>query len=464
MLRRFDSLFKRYIDNTSGQFAIMVAVCLTGLLICIGSAIDMIGMQKHRNELQALTDGAALAAASLKTDNISEMKKAADAVLVANSTDKAIKLNLSVRGEDIIVEASLPYSTQLMGIVGIGKLPVSATSEAPIPKGVPLNVALVLDTTGSMNGANMTALKSASKILLKVFDETDPGLIQAGVVPYAKYVNIGMDNRNRSWMDVPEDSSTTGDEKCVMRKDIVDVNLCTTTTSDNICYNDSGAYDCTRSSRSCPAEAYGPEYEYCYTPTSTQTWKGCVGSRDDPWHKTPEYSGKKFPGIMNTSCGSELLDLTGNLAVVGDKIDSLIATGNTYIPSGLIWGHRMLDPSLPLGGLTNNQDDRKRALILMTDGSNTVRLSAPHHSDDLQKNEVLATNAITAELCKGIKEDGIDLYSVAYKLGTGDPIAEKMIADCATSPSYFFSADNQAQLEQAFEDIARSLFEVRLSK
>ena len=53
---------------------------------------------------------------------------------------------------------------------------------------------------------------------------------------------------------------------------------------------------------------------------------------------------------MNVSCGSEILDLTTNLTDVEAHIDSLSASGNTYIPAGLIWGWRMLDPDLPYGG------------------------------------------------------------------------------------------------------------------
>jgi len=252
-----------------------------------------------------------------------------------------------------------------MSVVGVKEIDIAASSEAPVPKETPVNIALVLDSTGSMSGANMDALRSASKKLLESFDKTDPGTIQAGVVPFATYVNIGMANRNRPWMDVEPDSTTTGAETCYMKKDLLSQD-CTSSTYVTTCYNDSGPYSCTQTTWNCTNKVYGPEYEYCYTPTTTKTWYGCVGSRDDPHHITPAYKGKKFPGIMNVNCGSEILDLTDNLDDVEDKIDSLIASGNTYIPAGLAWGWRMLDHNLPLGGLTNSQADRKRALVLMT--------------------------------------------------------------------------------------------------
>ena len=451
-------MFKQYLKDTSGQFAIMFAVCATALLIAIGSAVDVLGIQKERNNLQSITDAAVLAAAVLKTDKIGDLKKAAEATLASNYSGKGTKLSVSVVGDIIRVEGSGSYNTQLMGIVGFNKLPVSTTSEAPIPKDTPLNIALVLDTTKSMEGSNMTALQSASKKLLEIFTESDPGTIQAGVIPFGEYVNVGLSNRGRPWMDVADDYET-----CYMRKPIISQDCTTSPITTETCYNDSGAYSCDKSSTTCTNQVYGPEYEYCYM----TTWNGCVGSRDAPDHLAPEYKGKQFPGVMGVTCDNEILDLTSNLAEVNDHIDNLVANKWTYTPSGLAWGWRMLDPDIPYGGLTNKQSNRKRALILMSDGANSVRLQAPYHyqhNGPMSDTVIQDTNKLTTDLCSGIKDDGIDIYSVAYNLPTAEASAEQVIKSCATGPSYFFSAANQAELDQAFEDIARSLFEVRLSK
>ena len=462
-------MLKRYLHDTSGQFAIMFSVCVTMLIFGMGAAVDLAAMQKERSQLQSMTDSAVLAAAALKTDKLADLKKASKESIDANNFDGLnITTTTTLDGNDIIeVVAKTTYKTQLMGIVGIKSMPVGARSSAPVPKETPLNIALVLDTTDSMSGANMTALQAASKKLLEVFDSSDPGTIQAGVIPFGEYVNVGLANRNRPWMDVPDDSTTTGAETCYMTKDKINPGLCTTVTTPSTCYNDSGPYDCTSSSTSCPPEAYGPEYETCYTPTSTQTWNGCVGSRDDPDHKDPDYKGKKFPGLMNETCGSEILDLTTNMATVEAHIDNLITDDWTYIPAGLAWGWRMLDPDIPYGGLTNSQSDRKRALILMSDGANSVKLDAPKHRrhyGPMTDSEIVESNQLTSELCTGIKNAGIELFSVAYNLPTAEASAEQMIENCATSSSHFFSAANQTELEQAFEDIAKSLYEVRIIK
>lgn len=457
-------MLKRFSDDTSGQFAIMFAICSTALILFVAGAIDIAGAQKNKVQLQTMSDAGALAAASLRTDKIGELKKAAEAAVNANNTlGLPINIKVSLKGEIIQVAVDSNYSTQLMGVMGVKEIQVEAISEAPVPEENPVNIALVLDSTASMGGANMDALKSASKKLLEVFDESEPGTIQAGVVPYSKYVNIGLGNRNKSWMDVADDSTTTGAETCYMTKDIISQD-CTTVKTPSTCNNDSGSYDCETSSTTCTNQVYGPEYEYCYTPTSSETWHGCVGSRDAPNHTEPGYKGKKFTGIMNTTCGTEVMDLTSDLEDVGDHIDTLSASGNTYIPAGLIWGWRLLHADNPFGGLTNKETKRKRAMVLMTDGANTVQLNAPYHYNNYDKTEQDKADALTRDLCQGIKEDGIDIYSVAYKLPSGETSTIKLVEDCASSPSQFFLAENKEDLEKAFEQIAESLFEIRLSR
>lgn len=452
-------MFRRFLNDTTGQFAIMFAGFATVLILGAGTAVDVIGIQKSKSDLQALTDAAVLAAASSKSDNVAELMKLAQAAIDANVADsKGIKIQLNVVDDIIKVSGSTNYDTQLMGILGMKTLPVTALSEAPIPKDIPLNIALVLDRTGSMSGDNMASLKSASAKLIEVFDSYD-GEVRAAVVPFSHYVNVGMGNRYANWMEVPEDSSTTSaTETCVTKKDLTKPEVCTTetavTTKDGI--------DVEYDYQSCPETAYGPEYEHCYFPTSSETWRGCAGSREGTLNKNPAYLNKPIPGIMNVSCGEEVLPLTINITEVKDRIDSLTASGPTYIPSGLIWGWRMVDSKAPFDDLTNNQDDRKRAIVLMTDGANTRSINQPLHN----AKDNNAADDLTAELCDLIKKRGIDIFTVAYKLSdSGDNKDTKdVIRVCASSEAYFFDAANTAELELAFEDIGRSLYEVRLSR
>ena len=449
-------MLKKFLHNSSGNFAVMFALATTVLVVGTAASIDLMGIQKQKSQLQSMTDAAVLAAAGIKSENVAELRKIAQATINANNTTgETIKFDLKVVDDIITVTGGISYDTQLMGVIGMNEVPVEAQSSAPIPRDIPLNIALVLDRTGSMYGANMDSLKSASQKLIEVFDSYD-GEVRAAVVPFSDYVNVGIGNRSARWMDVPDDSTTIGTEEvCTTKRDLEDEDQCTmesaTTTKDGREFE----YEY----RSCPDSAYGPEYEECAIPTTTMTWSGCVGSRDGTLNKEPAYRQKPFPGIMNVNCGEEVLPLTMNITQVKDKINSLSASGMTYIPSGLIWGWRMLEPSEPFDDLSNGQSQRKRAIVLMTDGANTRSINQPYHTGS----DYDASNHLTAELCEDIKKEGIEMFTVAYKLSDSADTKD-VIRICASSEQNFFDAANTAELEQAFEEIGRSLYEVRLSR
>ena len=123
----------------------------------------------------------------------------------------------------------------------------------------------------------------------------------------------------------------------------------------------------------------------------------------------------------------------------------------------------MLDGDKPWGDLSNKEAKRKRALILMSDGKNTRSIEVPYngaHTDDVEAD----ANSLTQTLCDNIKAENIDIYAVAYKFDSGNAAAKEMVRKCATNSGQFFDAQNPAQLEAAFKEIGRTLFEVRLTR
>jgi L-rhamnose mutarotase len=68
---------------------------------------------------------------------------------------------------------------------------------------------------------------------------------------------------------------------------------------------------------------------------------------------------------------------------------------------------------------------------------------------------------IWQEQCSNIKAAGITLYTIAFQTGTDQ---QTNLAECATSSSHAFTADNSGQLKNAFEDIAAKLARIYLSQ
>ena len=163
---------------------------------------------------------------------------------------------------------------------------------------------------------------------------------------------------------------------------------------------------------------------------------------------------------MNERCGTDVLPLTTNINVVEKKIEDLRTRGETYLPSGLIWGWRMLDSNEPFADVSNSETGRQRTMILMTDGKNTLSLNQPKHDNT----DEVAANTLSSELCDLIKADNIQIFAVAYKFGGGDEGAKSVLRQCASSASNFFDANNQTELKNAFENIGKALFTVRLTR
>ena len=87
----------------------------------------------------------------------------------------------------------------LVGVMGIGPVTVNAASTAQTAA-YGLELALVLDNTGSMAGSSITSLISASNQLLGILyggSDTQPHL-WVSVVPFAAAVNIG--NAHTGWL------------------------------------------------------------------------------------------------------------------------------------------------------------------------------------------------------------------------------------------------------------------------
>ena len=450
------AMLKKYLLNTSGNFSIMVAVGVTMLLLGVGAAIDINGVTSQNNTMQSLSDAAVLAAVTSGETDENKLKKIiAESLAVNNTGGFPLEWDLVTDGETVSINLRANYDTKLMNIFGKHELPVTVFSEAGLPEDIPINVALVLDRTGSMDGANMTALKAASAVLIDQFRDYDTDT-QVAVVPFSNYVNVGLSRRNETWIDVPLDYvEPAGACKWEQPKACVRRELQTHTQT-----NDGVSRQVERN-RCVERVNDGPQVWVCPAPKEVK-WNGCIGSRDGVHNQTAAYNSKKIPGIMDVDCGEEVLELTNNLNTVKNRINSLTASENTYIPVGLINGWRMLDANQPFNAISNLEQGRKRTLILMTDGFNTLSLEDPYFDGSHDGSDAGDANALTATLCENIKRSNIDIWSVAYNFDGAD--TKQMLRECATHSGQFFDADNQAELIAAFENIGNALFSVRLTR
>lgn len=404
--------FKTKLANTvahfktdeKGNFGIMAAVTMAALIAGLAVSMDAANGQFAKQRLQNTTDAIALLVARGQIQTQADLDAAANEYLQlqypgAEGVDIRLE-NITREGDLVTITASNRIPTYFTGIFGSSGLDIGATSQA-LFSDTKLEIALVLDTTGSMAGNKLASLKVAGNNLvdqLKANDER--GNIKMSVVPFAQYVNVGVNNVNANWVDVrPAAGQTRSD------------------------------------------------------------WAGCVGSRPGNLDERVDVrGGAVVPATTNINCGAPISQLTGNANETKAAISSLNAEGWTYLPSGLMWGWRTLDSRAPfIEAAKRNDDKTDKIMIVMTDGANTRSKNGLFHEGTSQAN---ADNKAEA-LCSRVKNDDITVYTIAYEVE--DTTTENLLRNCASDQDKYFDATNASQLEEAFSAIAASLTELRLT-
>lgn len=189
-----------------GNTAMILAICLIPLLAIAGGAIDMTRHRSAMVEAQAALDAAILNVAH----DMGVMSETALQTEARSVFDKQMRgrpmvvtgFGLKRDGDDLVATVDGHIQTTLLGLVGVSELRVARESKVRYSERK-FEIALALDTTGSMSGEKLAKLKSASKLLV---DKIDAGTKNAdnrrfALVPFSTWVNVGPDNWNRNWID-----------------------------------------------------------------------------------------------------------------------------------------------------------------------------------------------------------------------------------------------------------------------
>ncbi len=461
--------FLQYLKNSSGNVTMMLAFAIVPMALSAGAAIDIMRQNSTQTLLQAAADAAILAGGASKAPTDAQAKQIVLDFVSANGGLDAVKSisNLDVTANTTTgiytVNIKGQIDTGFMYLAGIPTMNVGAYAEITVPyQGA--EIALVLDNTASMaSEGRLDALKLAAKNLVTTVlsKKQASTYVKIGIVPFADYVDVGMANRNASWMNVPADSTSVNPNVC-------DVSYPNASSSN--CHDAQGVWNndgvATPYTYQVCDWVMGNPTTTCGPQTVTHKWFGCVGSRNSPMDRGIGNSSTPYPGIQDTGCTAEITLLTDNQTTLNSAIDSMVAVGNTYIPAGLLWGWNLLDANEPITGAKSKAAMTAmrgtKTMVLMTDGDNTL---SPGTGADYKYHwgtDVAQANTITAALCDNIKQDGINLYTVAFKVT--NPTSKSLLESCASNSTQAFDAANDADLQAAFQTIADNLAALRLSK
>jgi Flp pilus assembly protein TadG len=456
----------RYLRSQAGNVGIMLALGIFPIMMAVGVAVDMVQTNRTLTVLQSAADAAALSAAASGETDDAKLQVIVENYLTANGAAHVlddiddIDADLDKSKNVFAVNIRGKRKTSLMYLAGISSMELYAKAEVKLgAEGY--EVVLVLDNTASMSqGGRMPALKvAASDLVDKLMEAKDFGAyVKLGVVPFASYVNIGISRRSEPWLDIPADKSET---KYACWKTYPHA---TKSNCKQVPYINDGI-DTGTTYEQCDWN-YGLPEEVCGNTTVSETWSGCIGSRNDPLDESIGTVTTPYKGLMNTTCGSEIVELTDSESKLKDAIDGLVATGETYIPAGLLWGWHMVDSNEPLKKAKSqsamNEIGGTKAIVLMTDGQNTLAPYAPHHWGGNGATDWAKGDAKTSTLCSNIKNDGVTIYTVSFMVT--DTQSLDLMAQCASDSTKALTAENAAELAEAFKNIGSSLMAMRLSK
>ena len=210
-------LLNKFWRSTSGNFTLVLGLGLPAILTAIAFATDVSTLMRAKSNLQNALDAANLASSHLGDLDITRN----------DAFDRYFQVNLAGHGELGNAKATLTVDRGINFI----KTKAVATADvnlnfaflfgnskhievdaSAVESNNQLEVVLVLDNTGSMAGARMTALRTATKSLLDTLEaaKSPTRQIRASLVPFVTAVNVDGDEFDPSWIDMDGKSSTNG--------------------------------------------------------------------------------------------------------------------------------------------------------------------------------------------------------------------------------------------------------------
>lgn len=452
---------RSFLRAERGGTAIIFGLALVPIMLTLGAAVDYGRATMMKSRLQASVDAAALAAVSAQyrggnptnvAANFVAQKFAGSGLTVTTTTTPNLAQGT------VLVSAVLTIPTSVLKIAHINALPVTAQAKAALGAsgGGFTEVAIAFDTTGSMKGTKLTTAQQAASQLvdtimyLPATTTINPN-VKVGLVPFTDYVNIGTSYRGAYWLSNSDDFTTTDPYGCV--DTYPNATYANPVFTPATCDDDGNPYDCSYTSYT---ETLGAPVNICSTPSHTYTWNGCVGSQITPNDQSDIVSAaNQVPAMLNTDCPSPLIRLSNSPSAIKTAISAMEADGMTYIAPSLIWGWRVLSPNPPFsdGGA---YDVAKKILIVLTDGANTRSALYPEHAGS----DTAAANAKLANVCTNVKGAGIQIYTILFQVS--DATIQSLLSQCATTPSAYYNAQTNADLQAAFVSIGMQINKLRL--
>jgi Flp pilus assembly protein TadG len=506
---------RRLLAEESGSFAVAFGILIVPVIAMMGAAIDYNRAVAARAKLGSALDAAALALARRPLEGDASARQFLQDYIQATleaTGFPAAQWSISRFAQttkSVQVELSGTVDTAIMALLSVDQISFSAATEV-LRDQTKVEIALVLDNTGSMKGTRMANLKSAATDLVDTLAAAaarsgEPDAVRLALVPYTMTVNVGPHYANAAWID-SQGKSPINDQifdgaTQVKRLDLFQ----SMKTPWAGCVETRPApYDVTETAPDpqVPATLYVPYFapdepdltsgQYCNGSgycnnyiadgTNSSDWKKRQGNVAKYTNAKPRTGTNPIGYQFGPNAGCEiqpLTRLTSNFTSFKTAIDAMTAGGDTNISAGLMWGWHTLSPHGPFGdGVPYGTEGYTKAIVLMTDGQNhNVVVSNNNQSvysgigyiwqnrlgisSGSLSQRIAKLDQKLATLCANVKAAGIVIYTIRLEHPDVD---DSTIRNCASSPDKFFDVTDSAKLAAVFQRIAGDIQKLRVAR
>lgn len=506
--RRLRHLLARFVRDDRGVVLVLVILVLVPLMLVMAGVIDYSRSFLVKRHLTNAVDSAALTLGTLPELSNDEAREKARAFIETHYPEAEIgeltDVDVARNGEEIDVSATARLDMTFLRLAGIDTLDISVDARA-IRKENKLEVAMVMDNTGSMSGSKIQNLRAAARSFVDILfaqDDADK-FVRIGLVPFTNAVRLA--DPPSAWIDTGGGSSIHAENLDLDGKTLFDL-------YDDLDRAWSGCvrarpapYD-TSDAAPDPDEpdtlwvpffapdepdesGYVNRYLEDKVPSGTTAE---ATQRDIQKYADPEWT-SNWRGPDFLCPDRPILGLTNDTIALHAAIDAMSANGNTVIPAGLAWGWRLISPGAPFSAGAPYTDQKTiKAIVLLTDGENWVSQGGNRHNESafsaygyaaqpypasatvghlgaLDGSEAHSTlDAKTAQLCSNIKQDkdgdagdqDILIFTITFQVNSNN--IKTLMKDCATDENKNY--DSNDDLTRVFEQIAIGLNQLRLAK
>ncbi len=530
---QFFQKLKQFQDDKKGNIMILFAMLIIPILALMGGAIDFKRAFNAKEDLRVCMESAALAIPGMGLGaNVDDsvINDAVQSVLSAQPrcskyldsnthgihatfTGKIIRdggprtgrINVTAQATiDTLFLGALYNSSLLNGqrwARNLSRIRLDSANnplEIDVASNTKVEVALVLDTTGSMGGwlggkQKMASLKESVTDLIDNLRAGDPECapfpnqpnsnadvackhVKVGMVPFSSRINIGTPEDSTGLFKDTDNYSTPTDTipTWLNTSQFPENNSNGTITVDAgdqwiQPYVDSWLlrYTIPQITNYLDYLGIGYSQNTGSSEVNISDWLGCVLPRSGSLYtdNSLAYDGdndSKITAEKSSYCPTKpVTRLTHKIEDIKTLVNTLTPSGSTNTAIGLEWGWRLLSQGVDQGidfdetGSGNEEvvayDDKEwqKVIILMTDGTNSSWTS----------------NGLTETLCDNIKDADIKIFSIAFLPESAQGgTAHELMKNCASKGSYFYHATSSIGLATSFSTIAKEISALRVAR